>query len=178
MLTLGGVWGHAPPEKLGALRSLLRPYLYPNATSPTRVHGGSDTAVCHDTCQSSWGISVTIVDLVSVGTACRRIDNLDKNSFYFGRSQRSPRLTAWRGGTMWQYLFKSPPPPPPPPPPILFGHLCIACGAWSSEKSKRKTIRSCFQSSLIHFMQCFQSIPLWHFMQLLRHIIYKCMNWE
>ena len=64
-----GVWGHAPPEKffkLGALRLLLRPYLYPNATSPTRVHGGSNTAVRHNTRQSSRGVSVTIVDLVCV----------------------------------------------------------------------------------------------------------------
>ena len=68
--TLGGVWGHAPPEKfikLGALRSLLRPYLYPNATSLTRVHGGSNTTVRHNTRQSSRGVSVTIVDLVRVG---------------------------------------------------------------------------------------------------------------
>ena len=60
-----GVWGHAPPEmkkKLGALRSLLRPYLYPNATSPTRVHGESNTSVRHATRQSSRGVSVTIVD--------------------------------------------------------------------------------------------------------------------
>ena len=61
-----GVWGHAPPQKfffkLGALRSLLRPYLYPNATSPTRVHGESNTSVRHDTRQSSRGVSVTIVD--------------------------------------------------------------------------------------------------------------------
>ena len=65
-----GVWGHVPPEKflkLGALRLLLRSYLYTNATSPTRVHGGSNTAVRHDTRQSSQGISVTIVDLVRVG---------------------------------------------------------------------------------------------------------------
>ena len=66
-----GVWGHVPPEKivkLGALRSLLRSYLYPNAAaSPTRVHGGSNTAVRHNTCQSSQGVSVTIVDLVCVG---------------------------------------------------------------------------------------------------------------
>ena len=66
MHTIGVVWGHAPPEfflKLGALRSLLRSYLYPNATSPTRVHGGSrpNTAVRHDTRQSSQGVSVTIV---------------------------------------------------------------------------------------------------------------------
>ena len=49
--------------KLGALRSLLRSYLYPNATSPTTVHGGSrpNTAVRHDTRQSSQGVSVTIV---------------------------------------------------------------------------------------------------------------------
>ena len=47
-----GVWGHAPAGKffkLGALRLLLRPYLYPNATSSTRVHGGSNTTVRHDT---------------------------------------------------------------------------------------------------------------------------------
>ena len=56
-----------PQKKLGALRSLLRPYLYPNATSPTGVHGGSNTAVCHDTHQSSQGVSVAIVDLVCVG---------------------------------------------------------------------------------------------------------------
>ena len=47
-----GVWVHAP-QKLGALRPLLRSYLYPNATSPTRVHGGSNTAIRHDTHQSS-----------------------------------------------------------------------------------------------------------------------------
>ena len=67
--TLGGVWGHAPPEKfskLGALRSLLRSYLYPNATSLTRVHAGSNTAVRHDAHQSSRGVSVTIVHLVRV----------------------------------------------------------------------------------------------------------------
>ena len=61
------VWGHAPPEKslkLGALRLLLRSYLYPNATSPTRVHGGSNYIVRHNTRQSSRGVSVTIVDLV------------------------------------------------------------------------------------------------------------------
>ena len=61
-----GVWGHAPPEKLGALRLLLRLYSYPNATSPTRVHGGSNTAICHNTRQSSQGVSVTVVDLVHV----------------------------------------------------------------------------------------------------------------
>ena len=40
--------------------------MYPNATSPTRVHGGSklsNTAVRHDTRQLSRGVSVTIVDL-------------------------------------------------------------------------------------------------------------------
>ena len=57
---------HAREEKF-ALRSLLRSYLYPNTTSPTRVHGGSNTAVCHNTCQSSQDVSVTIVDLVRVG---------------------------------------------------------------------------------------------------------------
>ena len=55
--TLGGL-GHAPPEKLlrawlplklGALRSLLRSYLCPSATSPTKVYGESITAVRHDT---------------------------------------------------------------------------------------------------------------------------------
>ena len=63
--TLGGSGGMPPQKlflKLGALRSLLRPYLYPNATSPTRVHGESNTSVRHDTRQSSRGVSVTIVD--------------------------------------------------------------------------------------------------------------------
>ena len=49
---LGGSGGMLPQGKffkLGALRSLLRPYLHSNATSPTRVHGGSNTAVRHDT---------------------------------------------------------------------------------------------------------------------------------
>ena len=58
-----------PPKKflrLGALRSPLRSYLYPNATSPTIVHG-SNTAVRCDTRQSSRGVSVTVVDFVSVG---------------------------------------------------------------------------------------------------------------
>ena len=55
---------HKKKLKLGALRLLLR---YPNATSPTRVHGGSNTAVHHNTHQSSRSISVTIVDLVCVG---------------------------------------------------------------------------------------------------------------
>ena len=36
-------------------------------TSPTRVHDGSNTAVHHDTRQSSRGVSVTIVDFVHVG---------------------------------------------------------------------------------------------------------------
>ena len=38
-----GVWGHAPPRKfsnVGALRLLLEPYLYPNATSPTKYMVG------------------------------------------------------------------------------------------------------------------------------------------
>ena len=68
--TLGGSGGMPPQKnyfKLGALRSLLRPYLYPNATSPTRVHGESNTSVRHDTRQSSRGVSVTIVNLVRVG---------------------------------------------------------------------------------------------------------------
>ena len=81
------VWGHVSPRKklkLGPLRSLLRPYLYPNATSPTRVHGRSNTAICQDTRQSSRGISVTIVGLLHVGPASyRRIDDMDINSFYF-----------------------------------------------------------------------------------------------
>ena len=79
------VQGHAPPEKknfkLGVLKSLLRPYLNPNTTSQTRVHGGSNTAVHHNTCQSSRGVSLTIG---CVGPASyRQSDNLDKNSFYF-----------------------------------------------------------------------------------------------
>ena len=50
--TLGGL---APGKslKLGALRLLLRPYLYPNVTSQTRVYGGSNAIVRHDTRQSS-----------------------------------------------------------------------------------------------------------------------------
>ena len=56
-------------KNLGVLRSLLRPYLYPNAASPTRVHGGSNTTARHNTHQLSQGISVTIVDLVHVGPA-------------------------------------------------------------------------------------------------------------
>ena len=61
VLSGGGVSGGCfPRKKLSALRSLLRPpYLYPNAT---RVHGGSNTTVHHDTRQSSRGVSVTIVD--------------------------------------------------------------------------------------------------------------------
>ena len=43
----GGGGGEGGGIKLGALRLLLRPYLYPNATSPTRIHGGSNTAVQH-----------------------------------------------------------------------------------------------------------------------------------
>ena len=57
------------PRKLGALRLLLRPYLYPNATSPTRVHGGSNTIVRHNTRQLSQGILVTIFNLVRIGPA-------------------------------------------------------------------------------------------------------------
>ena len=47
--------------KLGALRSLLRSYLYSNVTSPTRVHG-SNIAIQHNIFQSSRGISVTVVN--------------------------------------------------------------------------------------------------------------------
>ena len=85
-----GIWGHAPPEKflrLDALRSLLRSYLYPNATSPTRVHGRINTAIHHDTRQSSWGVSVAVVDFVHVGpdrwASYRWLDDLDKNNSYF-----------------------------------------------------------------------------------------------
>ena len=77
-----GVWGHALLEinfKLGALTSPLRPYMYPNVTSSTRVHGRSNTAIHHDTCRSSLGI---IVDLGLMRWASyRRIDKLDENSF-------------------------------------------------------------------------------------------------
>ena len=61
-----GACGDAYLEKFksGTLRSLLKSYLYPNATSPTRLHG--NTAVRHDH-QSSQGTSVTVVDLVCVG---------------------------------------------------------------------------------------------------------------
>ena len=57
--------------------------MYPNVTSPTRVHGGSNR---HDALhQLSRAISVTIVDLVRVepDDLYRRIDDLDKNRFYF-----------------------------------------------------------------------------------------------
>ena len=111
------VWGCAPPEKflkLGALRSLLSPYLYPNATSPTRYtsvvtrHFSHYSQPC--TCRAWWG------------GHC--IDDLDKNSFYFvllietsfsdhplqKQSQRSSNtLRGWGwggGGTMRQNLFK------------------------------------------------------------------------
>ena len=49
MHTLGGVWEHAPPEKLGALRLLLRPYLYPMPLEYMHCY----TAVCRwcVTCQ-------------------------------------------------------------------------------------------------------------------------------
>lgn len=52
--------------KLGALKLDLRSYLCPSATSLSRVHGGSDASVCHDTRQSSRSVSVTIVNLVRV----------------------------------------------------------------------------------------------------------------
>ena len=60
------VGGDAPKVKLGALRLLLGPCLCPNATSPTRVPGGSNTAICYDTRTLSQGILVTVVDLVHV----------------------------------------------------------------------------------------------------------------
>ena len=41
----------------------------PNATSPPRVHGGSNATVRCDMRQSSRGISVTIADLVRVEPA-------------------------------------------------------------------------------------------------------------
>ena len=44
--------------------SLLRPYLYPNATSPTRVPAGSNTVICYNTHQSSRGVLATVVNLV------------------------------------------------------------------------------------------------------------------
>ena len=49
------------------MRLLLRSYLYQNATSSTRVHSESKTAVRHDIRQLSRGVSVTVVDPVSVG---------------------------------------------------------------------------------------------------------------
>ena len=64
------------------MRSLLGPY--PNATSLSRLHGRSNTVICHDTCQSSQGVSVNIVNLARVGPASyRQTDNLDKNIFCF-----------------------------------------------------------------------------------------------
>ena len=65
--TLERFGGMLPQKNFYALRSLLRSYSYPNPTNPTRVHGRSNTAVCHDACQSSQGISVAVVDLVCVG---------------------------------------------------------------------------------------------------------------
>ena len=65
-----GCRGMLPREKifkLGALRLLQWPHLCPNATSPTRVHGGGNTAIHHDTRQLSRGVSITIVNLVCVG---------------------------------------------------------------------------------------------------------------
>ena len=70
MHMLVGSGGMLPKEKFtfpGGLRSLLRPCLFPNATSLTRIHGGSTTAVHYNTCQPSQGVSVTRVDLVHVG---------------------------------------------------------------------------------------------------------------
>ena len=55
MHMLGGVWGHAPPEKLGALRSLLRPYLYSMPLEYIAMLHGSGSLVCH---MSDVGISV------------------------------------------------------------------------------------------------------------------------
>ena len=45
---LRGSGGMLLPKKLGGLRLLLRSYLYPNTTSMTRVHGGSNTTICHN----------------------------------------------------------------------------------------------------------------------------------
>ena len=94
--------------KLGALRSLLRPYLYPNATSPTRVHGESNTSVRHDTRQSSRGVySRPYVAGLMRWASYRRIDDLDKNSFYFVlHSETSSVITtpnSLKGGAVqWQ----------------------------------------------------------------------------
>ena len=62
-------------------------FQHPNATSLNTVHGGSNTAVRHDTRQSSRSVSViTIVDLVRVGPdevgIYRRIDDQHTKSFY------------------------------------------------------------------------------------------------
>ena len=57
------VWGHGPPEKIRCSEitsEAYHNYLYPNVTNPTRVQGGSNTTVRHNTCQSSRGVSVTV----------------------------------------------------------------------------------------------------------------------
>ena len=64
--------------KSGALRSLLKPYLYPNAT---RLHG--NTAVRYDTHQSSQGTSVTVVDVVCDGPGPDEVGILNLVSLYF-----------------------------------------------------------------------------------------------
>ena len=96
-------------------------------TLPTRVLGGSNTAIHHDTRQSSRGISVTKVDFVHVGPASyRQIDDLDKNSFYFvvhfetsllishckSSHKGHEKVTtpnSLKGGTTQQNLFKGVP---------------------------------------------------------------------
>ena len=66
MHTIGGSGGVLPQNyffKIRCSEIASESYLYPNATSPTRVDGRSrpNTAVRHDTRQSSQGVSVTIV---------------------------------------------------------------------------------------------------------------------
>ena len=56
------------PQKI-ALTILLRPYLYPNTTSLTRVHGG-----------------VILPFTMMRCTSYRRIDDLDKNRLHFETS--------------------------------------------------------------------------------------------
>ena len=79
-----GVWWNASPEKLGALRSFRR-FINQELSSPTRMHGGSNTIVRHDTHQSSEAFqslqsTLYVSDLMS-WASFRRIDDLDKNSF-------------------------------------------------------------------------------------------------
>ena len=61
-----GSGGMLSQNKLGALKSFLRPHLYPNSTSLARIPGGYNTPIHYNVCQSSRGVSVTVVNPVHV----------------------------------------------------------------------------------------------------------------